>query len=148
MKREKLVIGKNFVAGILGIAMGISLLIYGKARLNKYLVVVFGLMIVLGALLVYSSLLKRNDSRLDKVSIKEVALIVLLFINPLFGKILGFYVTAFIEIFLFSLLTEKGVNVKVLAKTALVSLIITVAAYVIFSVLLKIHCPTGSLHLI
>lgn len=148
MKRGKVVIGKSFVAGLLGIAMGISLLIYGKSRLNNYLIIVFGLMIVLGVLLICSSLSKRNDSLLERISIKEIALILLLFINPLIGKAFGFYSTAFLEIFLFSLLTEKEIKLKVFLKTVLISLVITILAYVIFSFLLKIHCPTGSFHLI
>ena len=148
MKRGKVVIGKSFVAGLLGIAMGISLLIYGKSRLNNYLIIVFGLMIVLGVLLICSTLSKRNDSLLERISIKEIALILLLFINPLIGKVFGFYSTAFLEIFLFSLLTEKEIKLKVFLKTVLISLVITILAYVIFSFLLKIHCPTGSFHLI
>ncbi len=147
-KENKIVVGKNTVAGILAFIGGLSLLVYGKDRLNTYLVVVFSFMIGLGALLVVQSLVRRNDSRLDRVLIRELILIVLLFINPLFAKTLGFYITGYLEIILISLLIEKEMNAKVVVKTLLVCLAIAVLSFLVFSVVLKIHCPTGSLHLI
>jgi len=147
-KESKIVVGKNTVAGILSVLGGISLLVYGKDRLNTYLVVVFSFMVFLGALLVVLSFLRRNDNRLDRVLARELILIALLFINPLFGKLLGFYITGYLEIVLISLLIEKELDRRAVVKTLLVCLAIAILSYLVFSVVLKIHCPTGTFHLV
>jgi Tripartite tricarboxylate transporter TctB family. len=140
--------GKNFIAGILSVSSGGLLLAVGTKSQNPYCRLVFLLLVVFGLLLVGTSLIKKNDQAADWIRIRELVLLVLLFVNPLFGKTLGFYITAFLEISLISLLIAKERTAKSVLKILLFSLVMAIVGYLIFSILLKIHCPRGAFSLV
>jgi biotin transporter BioY len=73
--------------------------------------------------------------------------LLLLFINPIVAKTIGFYVSGFVEIFLISILILPEKNKKSILKTAIICLIAVIVAYLIFTVSLRIRCPRGVFNL-
>lgn len=145
----------NLIKNKQDVLLGLAFLVFGLAMMvsigNKwglYTMIVFGLIAFLGGFMLVSTLVKKNSGSGMKaqISIYELLLMVVLVASVALITKLGFYATAFIAVLIISMLTSKEkLTVKSMLTTVTYSVVVCVATYFIFSVLLKMNVPTGIL---
>lgn len=145
MKVEKIFLEKNFIAGFLATSFGAAMLLTTGMERGLYPAVIFSLMTTFGVLTSISSIRKPAGNSIEKISKREILLILSLFINPLFAKLIGFYVAGFVEISAISLIAAPTRTKKDVAKILGFALAATLLTYLIFTVGLRIRCPRGAL---
>ena len=138
---------KNFLASILAIVFSFYMLVSTTKASSAYPYVIFSLMMAFGVLLLVTTVVKKNYSSVEAMSWKELLFIAVLLINPFFAKTIGFYVSAFIEVFVISIFISKQRTKKVILFLLLFSVLVTLFSYVIFTFGLRIRCPKGALSL-
>ena len=121
------------MAGVTGLSRGI------------YPMTVFVLLILIGMVLLGSAARGAPDQPLSRIWWKEIVMILFLFINPLMAGTLGFYFAAFFVIAGISWLITPVKTGKALAGVLAYSLLVTVVAFAVFTVGLKIVTPSGIL---
>lgn len=147
MEQKKKILEKEFIVGVLAIAFSLGFVIFDKKSLGLYSITVFSLFSVLGIISVMNSFRRQDTNAISTTNLKEIILLILLFINPIVAKIIGFYISGFIEIFLISLLILPEKNKKSIFKAAIFCFVAVVIAYLIFTVSLRIRCPRGIFNL-
>ncbi len=147
MEKKKKILDKEFIVGALAIAFSLGFVLLDKKSLGLYPITVFSLFTVLGLISILTSLKRQESNAIAKTNLKEIILLLLLFINPLVAKTIGFYISGFVEIFLISVLILPEKNKKSIFKAAVFCLIAVVIAYLIFTVSLRIRCPKGIFNL-
>ena len=145
MKQEKIFLEKNFIAGILATGFGSAMLLTTGMSRGLYPAVIFSLLTIFGMLTSISSIRKPTGSIVEKVSKREIFLILSLFINPVLAKFIGFYVAGFLEISIISLIIAPQRDRNSVMKILGFALAATLATYLIFTVGLRIRCPRGAL---
>lgn len=145
MKYEKIFLGNNFLSGFLICIFGISMAAVTGLTRGIYPLAVFVLMVFIGTLLMMGTIRGDYGNLLERISWKEILLILLLFINPILAERLGFYFSAYLVIAGVSWLIEPEKNRKVLVRVMIYSLLVTVFSYIVFTLFLKIITPTGIL---
>lgn len=136
----------NLVVGIIALVFGLWMSVYFKTSKGIYPLIIFGLMVFLGALLIIFSISGKSKASVPgKISIREAVVMLLLFATPLSAKTVGFYLSGTLAIYLIMQLFSPSRNVKQLIKTAVYSICTGAAVYVVFTVLLKINTPKGFL---
>ena len=148
MEQKKKILEKEFIVGILAIAFSFGFAMFEQKSLGLYSITVFSLFTVLGVISILNSFRHQESNAISKMNFKEIILLVLLFITPLLAKIIGFYISGFVEIFLISLLILPVKDKKSVIKTLIFCLLAVVIAYLIFTVSLRIRCPRGIFNLI
>lgn len=148
MEQKKKILEKEFIVGFLAIAFSLGFAIFDNKSLGLYSTAVFSLFTVLGAISIINSFRHQESNNISVMNFKEIILLVLLFINPMVAKTIGFYISGFLEIFLISLLILPVKNTKSVIKAAVFCLLAVVVAYLIFTVSLRIRCPRGIFNLI
>jgi uncharacterized membrane protein (GlpM family) len=147
MEKKKKILDKEFIVGALAIAFSLGFVLLDKKSLGLYPITVFSLFTVLGLISILSSFKRQESNAIARTNLKEIILLLLLFINPIVAKTIGFYVSGFVEIFLISILILPEKNKKSILKTAIFCLIAVIVAYLIFTVSLRIRCPRGVFNL-
>lgn len=145
MEKRKIFLDKGFVAGCLVCCFGAGMAAAAGFSRGVYPLAVFVLMIAAGIFLTVEALRGKISGCLERISWKEPAMIALLFVSPVFAKTVGFYLSASVVIAGISWLTVPEKSVKAFVRVLLYSLFVAAAAYVIFTVLLKINTPKGIL---
>lgn len=145
MKERKNFLEKDFLTGVIVCCFGTGMAATTGFSKGVYPMVVFGLMSVIGVYLILDALRKNDSSCLERVSWKEMAMIAFLFLNPVFAKTLGFYLSGYLVIAGISWMIAPEKNGKALVKVLLYSLCVAAAAYVVFTLVLKIATPAGIL---
>lgn len=145
MKKEKIFLDKSFLSGILICCFGGYMAAVTKTARGIYPLTVFVLMIVIGAFLMVGTIRSGPRGLLERISLKEMVLIALLFLNPLLAEKLGFYGSGYLVIAGVSWLIAPEKNAKTLTGVLVYSLVVAVAAYGVFTLLLKISTPAGIL---
>jgi hypothetical protein len=145
MGKEKIFLEKNIISSLLAIFFGVAMLTSTGMTRGIYPFLVFALMVGLGLLMGISAILKHPNNPVAKLSLKEILLILSLFITPVFAKILGFYTSSFLEICAISLLIAPKRDKKSIVKIVGFALVATFLTYVIFTLGLRIRCPRGAL---
>lgn len=115
-----------------------------KAEYGVYSLAVFVILAAMGVLLIARSL-RKDGGTVKKIPLKELAVIALLFITPLAGEFVGFYLSGFVSVCAISFLFSPPTSVKGALKTALYCLVAAVAVFLIFTELLRIATPSGIL---
>lgn len=110
-----------------------------------YPFLVLGGMLLFSVLTIVFSFSPNKEEPVQRYGLKELLLMVVLFLNPLGMQIIGFWVTAFLEIFIFSLLVETDFTKKKVFSILLFCLLCVVVSYCIFAIGLRIRCPRGKL---
>ena len=98
MKKRKIFLCKNLIAGVAGAAFGAVMFLTSGAKSGIYPKILFACMVFLGLYILAEMRVKGQGARLGGVSGKEALLILLLFVNPLLGKVLGFYSSGFLTL--------------------------------------------------
>lgn len=145
MQKGKIFLEKNFIAGLLVFCFGVGMAVSARMKYGIYPLTVFVLMILIGGFVMVMTMRNRPGKLLERVSWKEIVYIALLFLSPLLAKHLGFYFSGYLVIAGVSWLIEPEKNGKTLAKTLIYSLVVTIAAYFVFTGMLKISTPVGIL---
>ena len=145
MESKKLYFEKDFIVGIVIIAFGLFMLLNPGKSSSIYTVTVFSMLLLLGVVEIFQAIKSSVANTVEKITVRELVLIVLMLINPFFAKTIGFYLTGFLEILLISVMISTERNGKSLLRIIAFSLIVTIVTYLIFSVGLNIHCPGGIL---
>lgn len=145
MNSEKIFFEKNLIAGILATSFGTAMLLTTGMERGLYPAVIFSLMTIFGLIVSIASIRKPAGNPVDKISKRELLLILSLFINPVFAKIIGFYVAGFVELSAISLITAPTRTKKDVVKILAFALAATLLTYLIFTVGLRIRCPRGVL---
>ena len=135
---------KNGLGGGLSILATLVLLSQNSAPSSTYPALVLGGMLLFSALTFLSAFRKEQDPA-RAFSVKELVLMAVLFFNPLCMKVVGFWVTAFVEIFVFSLIIETKRTRRQVLSILLFCLVCVVVSYCIFTIGLRIRCPRGIL---
>ncbi len=143
MEKRKIFLSKTGIASVAAILFGAGMLLTASSKIGMYPRVVFAAMIFLGAYALVEMRWKGCGAALERVSVKELLLILMLFINPLIGKMLGFYASGFLALLGISALIETPDSPKAWGKLVVYLLGVTAVVYVVFSVLLRIHTPKG-----
>ena len=138
---------KNFLAAIIAIIFSFSMIVTTKSTSSPYPYVIFGLCLALGVLLLAQTLIRKNTSSVEMLTWKELLFMAILIINPLCAKLIGFYVSAFIEVFVISIFISSDKHWKTIGKLLLYSFLIVAFSYVLFTFGLRIRCPKGALSL-
>lgn len=145
MEKRKIFLNKNFIAGVFAVVFGVGMLAtYGTSQ-GTYPLIVFLLLVVLGMLSLLTAWKAPSASAIEKIPLRELGVMVLLFANPIMAKTVGFYVSAVLSIFAIMLLFDPPKSARRAGKTALVTVCTAVGVYLIFTVLLRISTPTGFL---
>ncbi|MCC3383417.1 hypothetical protein D4758_05680 [Enterocloster citroniae] len=143
--KEKKFLKTNFLSGVLACCFGLCMAgVTGLSR-GIYPMTVFVLLILIGMVLLGSAARGAPDQPLSRIWWKEIVMILFLFINPLMAGTLGFYFSAFFVIAGISWLITPVKTGKALAGVLAYSLLVTVAAFAVFTVGLKIVTPSGIL---
>ena len=143
--KEKKFLKTNFLSGVLACCFGLCMAgVTGLSR-GIYPMTVFVLLILIGMVLLGSAARGAPDQPLSRIWWKEIVMILLLFINPLMAGTLGFYFAAFFVIAGISWLITPVKTGKALAGVLAYSLLVTVVAFAVFTVGLKIVTPSGIL---
>lgn len=145
MRKGKIFLEKNFISGFLVFCFGTGMAVSARMKYGIYPLTVFVLMVVIGGIVMAGAAGNRPHNLLAGISWKEMVYIGLLFLSPLLAKHLGFYFSGYLVIAGVSWLIEPEKNGRTLAKTLIYSLVVTVAAYAVFTGLLKISTPVGIL---
>lgn len=145
MKKGKLFLDKSFIAGILAIAFGGSMAVVYKTTMGTYPLLVFLLLVVLGILAIVSALRASQSSCVEKIPLTELAVMLLLFANPLLAKTVGFYLSGAVSIYIIMQLFDPPATIRQAVKSALFTVCTTAGVYLIFTVLLRISTPKGLL---
>ncbi|MCI8765564.1 MAG: tripartite tricarboxylate transporter TctB family protein [Lachnospiraceae bacterium] len=143
MKKRKIFLCKNLIAGVAGAAFGAVMFLTSGAKSGIYPKILFACMVFLGLYILAEMRVKGQGARLGGVSGKEALLILLLFVNPLLGKVLGFYSSGFLTLLGISAVVRRPHRLSDWGKMVLYLLLVTVGTYLVFSVLLRIHTPEG-----
>lgn len=144
LEKRKIFLDNGFVAGVLSVLFGGGMALVHGAKYGVYSLAVFVVLAAMGVLLIVRSLRKESGA-VQKVPLKELAVIVLLFVTPLAGEFLGFYLSGFVSVCAISYLFSPPSSVKSALKTALYCLVAAVAVFLIFTELLRIATPGGIL---
>lgn len=143
MKKRKIFLYKNLIVGVAGVMFGTVMLLTSGAKSGIYPKILFVCMMLLGIDILVELVWKGQGTRLGRVSIKEVLLILMLFVNPLLGKVLGFYTSGFLTLLGISAITRRPDRASEWGRLILYLLLVTAGTYLVFSVLLRIHTPEG-----
>ncbi len=143
MKKRKIFLCKNLVAGVAGVVFGAVMFLASGARSGIYPKILFACMVFLGLCILAQISWKGQGARLGWVSAKEVLLILMLFVNPILGKALGFYTSGFLTLLGISAVIRRPDRVWAWGRMILYLLLVTAGTYLVFSVLLRIHTPEG-----
>ncbi len=144
MEKRKIFLEASFVSGVLAAAFGGGMaLVYGT-QYGVYPLAVYLILAAMGVLLIVSGL-RKESSRVKKIPLKELGVIALLFVNPLLGEFVGFYLSGFLSVCAISFLFTPPKSVKDALKTALYCLLAAVAVFLVFTKLLRINTPMGFL---
>lgn len=134
---------KNFVGGAVSLIVSLILLAQNMEPSSRYPWFVLGGMSLFSILMIVSSIHSSNKDSVRRYGVKELLLMAVLFLNPLGMKTIGFWMTAFLEIFLFSILVETDFTKKKVFSTVLFCLLCVTVSYCIFAIGLRIRCPRG-----
>ena len=147
-KIKNILTDKNFLVSFITIIFSLSMWITTSDASSSYPYIVFGLILGLGVILMVNVFYKQDLSSVTKLSRIELVFLIVLLINPLFAKYIGFYVTAFIELFVISIFFISERSFKEIAKVFVFSLVVVAVSYFVFKYGLRIRCPRGVLGLI
>lgn len=136
---------KNFVGGTISLILSLILFTQNTEPSSMYPFLVLGGMLLFSVLTIVFSFSPNKEEPVQRYGLKELLLMVVLFLNPLGMQIIGFWVTAFLEIFIFSLLVETDFTKKKVFSILLFCLLCVVVSYCIFAIGLRIRCPRGKL---
>ncbi|MDD7200539.1 MAG: tripartite tricarboxylate transporter TctB family protein [Sphaerochaetaceae bacterium] len=136
---------KTFVGGTVSLIVSLILLAQNTEPSSMYPWFVLGGMSLFSALTIVSSIRSSTNEPVQRCGLKELLLMAVLFLNPIGMQIVGFWVTAFLEIFIFSLLVETDFTKKKVFSLVLFCLLCVVVSYCIFAIGLRIRCPRGML---
>lgn len=145
MKKRKIFLSSHAVAGILSILLGVAMLFSSGSKSGIYPRAVFVCMVFFGVYVLAEMTWKGSGPMLEKISKKGVLLILLLFVNPLIGKTLGFYVSGFLTLLGMSSVIDTPKGLPAWIRLILYLLCVTASVYLIFTVLLRIQTPKGIL---
>jgi len=148
MVKEKFFLSKNFLTGVLSSLFGALMLLAFKMEQDSYTLIIFSFLIILGIFMMASSISRTNLPQFSKFSPRELLFITSLFITPFLAKVIGFYISAYLEIVAISLIIAPKRNVKTIVKMLLFALVATTITYLIFTFGLRIRCPRGVLLLV
>lgn len=143
MEKRKIFLCKNLAAGVAGVVFGAVMFLTSGAKSGIYPKILFGCMVFLGLCILAEISWKGQGTRLGRVSTKEVLLILMLFVNPILGKVLGFYTSGFLTLLGISAVTRRPDRGWAWGKMVLYLFLVTAGTYLVFSVLLRIHTPEG-----
>ncbi len=143
MRKRTIFLCKNLVAGVAGVVFGAAMFLTSGTKSGIYPKILFACMVFLGVYILAEIGFKGQGTRLGRVSVKEILLILLLFVNPLLGKVLGFYTSGFLTLLGISAVVRRPNRGADWGKMVLYLLFVTVGTYLVFSVLLRIHTPEG-----
>ncbi len=143
MEKRKIFLYKNSVTGVAGVVFGAAMFLTSRAKSGIYPKILFACMVFLGLYILVEMSVKGQGMKLGRVSIKEVLLILLLFVNPVLGRVLGFYSSGFLTLLGISAITRRPDRMMAWGKMILYLLLVTMGTYLVFSVLLRIHTPKG-----
>lgn len=145
MTFKERILNREFITGALTAGFGAWMLVGLNKRFGVYPKAIFIAMIVIGALMLLTTLLYPAARRtpLDRVSFYEAAFIAIMIASPAAIGFLGFYAASFLIILAIALLPLPEYSVRTVGKTAAYVLAITIVTYLVFSALLKIKVPTG-----
>lgn len=145
MKKGIIFLEKDFLSGLLATLFGFGMLFSTGMTKGIYPAGIFTLIGVFGLIVSITTVRKRPNNSIAKISLKELLLIIFLFITPVFAKVIGFYVAGFFEIAMISLLISPKHTKKNIIGILLASLLVTLVTYGIFTMGLNIRCPRGVL---
>ncbi len=148
MNSKKISLERDLVVGIIFSGLGIYMSISTGLEKGIYPFLIFLLLVLFGVLTVLQSLLKPANNLLEAVSLRELLLILSLFVSPALIGLLGFYTAGFLGIFIISLIISPNRELKTIVGLILFCLAVVVVTYLIFTVGLRIRCPRGALLLI
>ncbi|MEG0178909.1 MAG: tripartite tricarboxylate transporter TctB family protein [Oscillospiraceae bacterium] len=145
MKMRKIFLDKNFLAGTLAVIIGACIIAIYGFKFGVYPVAVFAILIALGIALIITAFYKQGQAPMDKIMLRELLVIALLFVNPIIANYVGFYVSGAIAVYIIMLLFSPPTSIKQAGKTALYCAAVAVVVYLIFTILLHINTPRGFL---
>ncbi len=144
MEKRKIYLETSFLSGVFAIAFGGGMALAHGTKYGVYPFAVYLLLIALGVLLVLSGL-RKESGKVKKIPLREVCAIALLFVNPLIGKEIGFYLSSLLSICLISFLFTPPKSAKAALKTVGYCAAASVVVFIVFTKMLRINTPMGIL---
>lgn len=145
MNKQKIFLDKGFIAGTLAVLFGGGMAIAYGEKQGVYPLIVFALTALLGVLSIVQACRAGAPSPAQRISLRELAVLVLLFGNPLLAKNVGFYLAAALSVFAIMLLFDPPKSGRQALRTAAVTVCSAAGVYLVFTVLLRIATPRGFL---
>jgi hypothetical protein len=145
MNERKIVCTKSLATGVFALVFGVAMVLSsGKVKGMYPRAVLIGLAL-LGMLEIVSHFKSHDGNAVGKIAFREIVVVLLLTINPLFAKSVGFYLTGFVEILAISLVFTGPKTVRRVLDNVFFALGTTAVGYLVFTLLLQINCPKGIL---
>jgi len=143
---KKVYLEKEFYIGLFSLLLGIFLSYAPDRNDGLYLIYprfVFGGMVVIGILMVLMALIGKGGNTITeiKMNIHELVLLILfLFIRPSIER-LGLYTTLFLVNMIVTVMVKKDKSRGAMIKTLMFNVILMLALYQVFAVVLNVSTP-------